>query len=506
MKDNIIASEISKLVDKIVKGSLWILLGLIIAKLMILATHIMAANYLSPESYGLVALAVVILMILTRFLPLGLHDGLTRFLPRYKKNEQINVVKSCFSIAIPISIVVSIVLFFISDWLTVVVLREPSLSFALKIFCFAIPFAVIMELLFGAMRGYQKPRSKIVMDLVKDGILLLVVIGFVIVGIISYQAVSIAWAGSFIIAAVVGIFLLLRIINTPFSQIWSIKSTMKKKLMKFSYPLLLSAGLVIIFSNVDKLMIAFFLDSAAVGNYELAYRFANIILMPLTFLGFIFYPIASKLLKEKKRSVLKQLLPYINKLGTISVFPIIFLFIFYPSRVIELFVGAAYPSAALVLQILTIGYLPHLLNGKTGEALKSGGYTKAILYMTIFITPVNIVLNWLLIPRFGVSGAALSTGISFFVFGLMYIFSLKKLMKMSPFSSNYYLQMLIGIIVCLGIYLANTFLLASILTNLVFLITNLVLFYLLFLLVNYLFGFYEENDKILVKKFMRLKN
>lgn len=283
------------------------------------------------------------------------------------------------------------------------------------------------------------------------------------------------------------------------TSIFSIKTTFKKELLLFSIPLMISGSLSILMNNFDTFMIGYFLNSASVGIYNIAYGISVIMLIPLSLFGYIYFPLSSKLLKEDKNRQIKRLLPLVNKWGTMSVLPLIFIFLAYPTQIISLLFGTEYTGANQALQILTLGYIPHLLNGKTGETLKSGGFTQIILFAAIIATLVNISLNFLLIPKIGVNGAAIATGISFFTLGLIYIFALFNVMKMSPFSRNYLTQLVFagGI----GVFLINlNEILGTINLGLtIFLVLNIILFYFFLVTINVITRKFEEEDKILIK-------
>lgn len=272
---------------------------------------------------------------------------------------------------------------------------------------------------------------------------------------------------------------------------------MKKELLYFSIPLMLSGGLTILMNNFDTFMVGYFLSSTQVGIYNIAYKMAGFILMPLSFVGFIYFPLSSKLLSDGKKSQVTKLLPFFNKWGTALVVPIIFLFLAFPSKTISIFFGQEYVPAALSLQLITIGYLPHLLNGKTGETLKAGGHTKILLWTALAATVTNLSLNMLLIPRFGIEGAAMATGASFFLMGAIYILSIKKLMQISPFSEKYILSCVLALLSGVLIAVIHEMLFTSL--GIVGLLFSLVLFVGLFLSLNIITRNFEEEDLLVIE-------
>ncbi|MHA1701244.1 MAG: oligosaccharide flippase family protein, partial [Promethearchaeota archaeon] len=280
-------------------------------------------------------------------------------------------------------------------------------------------------------------------------------------------------------------------------KITAIKSSFKKELLFFSFPLMISGGLAILMNNFDTIMIGYFLESTDVGIYNVAYKLAGFMLIPLSFLGYIYFPLCSKLLKENKVKELKKLLPLINKWGAVSVFPLIFLFLVYPTQVISAIFGNEYIGAKYALQILTLGYLVHLLNGKTGETLKSGGYTKVILWAALLSVVVNIFLNILLIPLLGIEGAAIATGASFFSIGIIYIFAVERYMGISPFSKKYTLNCFLALVSGISVVLLYNNIPISF--RFLSLVTSVLLFTIFYLLLNVITKNFEREDIFLVE-------
>ncbi len=502
MNEDRLLDELRSHINKILKGSFYIFIGIIITQVIAILIQILIARSLGPESYGLIVLALMVVAVSTRILQLGLPDGLTRYIARFKNiKKKLDIIKSGLTLSLPVTIVFSLLTYFGSDFIANGIFHEAELAYIIKIFSFAIPFSVLLELLISSLRGYYKAKEKVLVEVFRMGGLLTILSILFLTGFLNPATVSIFWVLSFVIGTVTASYLLFRTTGKSIKKITAIKSSFKKELLFFSFPLMISGGLAILMNNFDTIMIGYFLESTDVGIYNVAYKLAGFMLIPLSFLGYIYFPLCSKLLKENKVKELKKLLPLINKWGAVSVFPLIFLFLVYPTQVISALFGNEYIGAKYALQILTLGYLVHLLNGKTGETLKSGGYTKMILLSAIVSTIINLPLNFILIPILGIEGAAIATGMSFFVLGLVFIFVLLNSMKISPFSKNYLIQSIYGVIVAVALVYLNQLLHIPRLGEIVFLLVNIVLFYGLFLSLNLLTRKFEYGDRILFELF-----
>ena len=119
---------------------------------------------------------------------------------------------------------------------------------------------------------------------------------------------------------------------------------------------------------------------------------------------------------------------------TLPTFALMFLF---PEATIEFFFGAKYVSAALVLQILTLGFMFHTFLGLNGLTLVIIGQPKFNMIGDTFAVISNVILNIFLIPKYGIVGAAVATTVSYVIANVFRSLWLYQKTKIHPFSWNY---------------------------------------------------------------------
>ena len=103
---------------------------------------------------------------------------------------------------------------------------------------------------------------------------------------------------------------------------------------------------------------------------------------------------------------------------------------FLAGPIINLLYGNAFQQASLVLAIHIWSSVFVFIGIASGTFFTIEGYTKKSLYRTILGAITNVLLNLLLIPHYGISGAAIATVISQFAATFLYDFfdpSLKEL-------------------------------------------------------------------------------
>ncbi|KYK20621.1 hypothetical protein AYK21_05785 [Thermoplasmatales archaeon SG8-52-2] len=151
-------------------------------------------------------------------------------------------------------------------------------------------------------------------------------------------------------------------------------------------------------------------------------------------------------------------------------------FLFADTIVTSLF-GQEYIFSANALRILSLGYMIHNLSGSNTSTLIGIGENQFILYSTLVVAILNIILNVILIPIWGIEGAAIATAIALFSTNLLKCIKIYSKIGASPLSRN----LIIPSIASIGIILLVYFLLRDIITiNFFIVILFLLLYYLIF--------------------------
>jgi O-antigen/teichoic acid export membrane protein len=183
-------------------------------------------------------------------------------------------------------------------------------------------------------------------------------------------------------------------------------------MLAFSLPLTIVHGMNFLITNVDTFMIGYYLVSSEVGIYNIAFQLRNMLnIISITF-GFLLPPVLAKLHTEGHESKISELYQFVTKWIIISTFPLYVSFVFLPDIWIGTLFGNKYLPGSVPLFILGIGVLFSASVGVTGPSLVGLGRNRVIIYTTTSSVILNIIFNVLLIPKFGISGAAAASTLS----------------------------------------------------------------------------------------------
>jgi O-antigen/teichoic acid export membrane protein len=187
-----------------------------------------------------------------------------------------------------------------------------------------------------------------------------------------------------------------------------------------------SRGLALLSFNFDTLMLGFLLSSTAVGLYSAAYRPLTAPLTISATYGMGLFPALSRAISENSQQFTELVLRSL-RLTAIGAIPIGVTGSFLAVPLVDLLFGADYAGAAPVLQVLSWSAALVLLRVTFRQALAASGRQRLDLICAAAATSVNVGLNLILIPIFGIMGAATATLVSEVVWVSAAIYSSSRL-------------------------------------------------------------------------------
>jgi len=217
----------------------------------------------------------------------------------------------------------------------------------------------------------------------------------------------------------------------------SLDLTLGRKLITFSIPLLFTSILAFVITWTDILMLGYYKGSEVVGLYGSASPLARLIPIFLNSAAFLYFPVVSQLYVQGKIGEMKRVYQVLTKWIFLLTLPIFIVMYLFPEFTIRFFFGDKYTPAALALQILALGFMFHTSLGLNGLSLIVIRESNFILIANLVATVLNVLLNVLLIPIYGIEGAAISTAVSYGVGNSIVSLRLYQKTRIHPFSWNY---------------------------------------------------------------------
>ncbi|MFC1786428.1 flippase [Halobacteriota archaeon] len=491
-------SYLNESLKKVVKGAGFGFIGAIIGRVFGYLTRIVLARSLGADYYGLLNLGLASFSIVAVIAAFGLGSGIIRYVSYYKGKGEEGKIKgtiySALKINLPVALAFTYLLYSGSDWLAIHIFHDPTLSSVLKIFSFALPFSILAENFISATIGFQYLRYRIYVHDVSENAIRFIVIAILLS--LGFGLLGAAWG--WCISIMITPFLAFYFLEKRVFSILKTKTKsypLGKELFSFSWPLLLGSFSGLVLGWSDTLMLGYFATSSDVGIYNAALPTAMLVLTIPSIFGIIFMPVVSELFSRGRYDDIRDIYSIVTKWILSLIIPAFLLMVLFAPSVLRIIFGTEYAGGASALVLLTSGYLLVSLFGLTASILEAYGRTKIIMGCTFFAAALNFILNLYLIPIYGITGAALATGSSLAIFGIIQFLFVYRIAKMQPFRFNYLKPVLTSIFAVLIVYGITKYFMEVTFFGLIgMLFAFIVIYFFLLLLVK---GFEEEDLMIM---------
>ena len=206
------------------------------------------------------------------------------------------------------------------------------------------------------------------------------------------------------------------------------KTSIWKEIFKQSLPMGFSLIVTQIYYNLDTIMLGFIKGEKEVGWYNAAYKIVLLFIGFAGLFGNAIFPTLSRYYKESR----EKIETFVRQSSRITLFigiPIAFGIFFLSKDIIQTTYGSSYLQGTVALQILIWSVFTIYTNLPFAFLLLAAEKQKEYMYAVVLGASVNLVLNFILIPRYSILGASLSTIACEIVVLNLILFYSKKLVK-----------------------------------------------------------------------------
>lgn len=214
----------------------------------------------------------------------------------------------------------------------------------------------------------------------------------------------------FVISTVVVYFFLFNK-NFPKSAAHNFSST---EILRASYPMALSAISYFLMQSTDVLFISAYDTFESVAYYSIAVKLATVTALALISVNIVIAPKIASIYNDKNFYQLKLILKKATRMNVVISLPIIIILLFFSEYVLSTF-GSNYILAKNALWILLIAQFFNSITGPSALYLNMTGRQKKLNVILVISLLINVLLNIILVPDFGMLGAAISTTTSFVI-------------------------------------------------------------------------------------------
>ena len=392
-----------------------------------LVINAVLSNLLGASGYGLFAYAFSIIYLLALLGGMGSQQLMIREVSRYRAAQQWGFLRGLLQwsswLILGASVLLGILFFAITYLVSWPI--EYSTRIGLWIALLALPFMALVPHRQGALSGLHRiVWGQLPDQLIRPLVLLLWVGGFYVMqGSISAEMAITGNVIAMAIGFLIGTVLLLRALPSTLGDYPAEQES--KRWLRSGLAFLVLGGVSMINSQADLIMLGSMGDVADAGIYNVPLRLVVFLYFLYALAEQVLAPVAAEEGVDMKQlqKVFRQAGRLVWGLTVVGALLLIFL----RDPVLRIF-GSEFVTGGTTLIILSCGAILHLAFGFSGYLLMMRGYEGFTATVFGIGAAINIVLNLILIPRYGLEGAASATVIAELVWRIgLYIGTRRKL-------------------------------------------------------------------------------
>ena len=393
----------NSILNKIITNISWLFFDKILRMVVGLVVVMWLARYLGPEQFGQLNFVIALISVFGVFATLGLKGIVIRDIIDTPENRKVTL-----GTAFILKFIASIIMYFLLLMTVFFVKNDDSL---LQNLVAILGLSIIFKSSDIVNYWFESQVNSRYVVLVENSTFLLFSVVKIMMLWQNADLVSFVWVMLFetVITALVLLLVYGKVVLNPLH--WKATRARAKSLLNDSWPLIISSAAWIIYTRIDQIMISEMLNDQAVGYYSAAIRLSEIANFIPMIIIFSIIPTITPLRKTNLPLYQHRFqMTYDIVVGLMIIAAITTTFM--SSWIINLLFGADYIKAASVLTIHIWSAIFIAMATVSGKYLINEGLQKITMQRHLIGVLINIPLNYLVIPIYGIEGAALASLIS----------------------------------------------------------------------------------------------
>ncbi|MFT5541758.1 MAG: O-antigen/teichoic acid export membrane protein [Arenicella sp.] len=385
------------------------------------------ARSLTPSESGLFFLGFAAFSVLATLSTLGLNTAFVRFVGAYSAENNWSIVNGIIIKGLKavffVSLIVMVLLFGFSSSIGELIFSKPELTKILSIMAFAIPSYAIYLIIGFAFQGLHKPIVSVFLQNISCQILVIVML-FIALFFelrVNSSTVSIMFTSAAILTSLLAL------------ALWFSRKAAKEapdysqtsELIDSAKPLWLMMAMAMLVQWAGQLIAGIYAPAEEVAYFSVAQRTAMLTSFVLIAVNLVAAPRFAASAKQGKSSELRATSLFCSRIMIVLATPVLIIMLSFPEFIMGLF-GPEYVKAAPLLQILVLGQFINVVTGSVGFLLNMTGHEKDMRNVVFLSGPLALILCGVLVPLYGVTGAAVATSIALASQNLLAVYKVKQ--------------------------------------------------------------------------------
>ena len=409
---------------KTMKDIQWSFISLAISSFVHFLLRVVLGRELGASGLGLYTLVFTIYMFGMQFAAFGIGAALTKYVAEH--NENLKKVEEFVSSGLIGSFIsgltVGIILYLSSNAIAINFFHSPEMTHLLKITAFCFPFIALQKTALGTLNGLRKMNYFALVNIVQNVSVFVLSIIFVLLFKLNVTGAVFG----FVLPTIVMGPLALGFIKDFFKVPSKLFNTVLRELSWFGFYVVLANSVGIINTQIDSLLIGHFMNETEVGYYAVAVVLIQGILLLPGAIQRVTTPVIAGYHGKNEYENIKNVI----KKTMVKTFLITILFstllVIFGRFLIGILFTEEFLPAYIPLLILVIGYSLYAPIISVGGVLSSIGKVNVAFRIAALCALMNTILNVILIPKFGIFGAATATSLSLMISVVIKLYFIKR--------------------------------------------------------------------------------
>ncbi len=364
--------------------------------------HIYIARVLGPEAYGIYGVILALLAIVSQPLNVGLNQSVSKYVAEDHSRAR-GILREGLKMQVILAVALMAIFAGFSGPASTI-LKSDTIGEYMIIASFILPGLGILTILLGLLNGMRSFNRE---ALALSSWPLMRTLAALILIYLGYGVAGAIW--SFFIGIVFSVALAFVLFNPPAER----TDFQGSRLRTFAVPVFILGMAMIVVPNIDLLFVkGILVDEKETGIYNSARVIARSSYFFFLAMGSTIFPSISESVSvkdaERTTSYIKQGVRYLMMMSL----PVACLVSAYGTEIISIVFSRTYSSSGSALSVLMFGFTFLTLFSVLTTMLMAGGQTRGAVVAGLLLLPIDAVLNLMMIPRYGLVGAALATSLT----------------------------------------------------------------------------------------------
>lgn len=413
----------------VLKGGLSTALSLFFVQGLRFISGVLIGRFYGAEASGRLTLIVTVMGIFAIFINFGVKEALQKLIPELREKYNLKAAYAIFlkgnQLVLLFSAVAAVVLYFISPYLAAY-WNEPDMLHLFRISGIFLPFFVLGELNYFSLRAALKVHTANMSLIVPTIIRLIVLLVITFYFFHSYNPIYLHWSTLCVLPWLFSLFPVYKNFHQASSNEEKIRTTDYNEIIRIALPMLMTYLAFAINNSADVFILkAYGVGTDQVGIYKSGTNISMLAATLLVALNTTVQPKMTQLYAQNNMEEVKRIAVKSSKLIFLLSLPVFVILIFFSKYVMWLY-GEEFMIGAMSLSVLTIGQVVNTICGPVAQLLNGTGYHKQFRNISFLGMAVNLIMNILLVPKFGILGAAIANSISMVLWNIVGTIYIKK--------------------------------------------------------------------------------